>query len=54
MEQDEQRDKFAKLPEVIQQEIKNLLVHDKFTQAKELYEKWTRSLGSKQQHCQAF
>ncbi len=44
MEQNTSERNFGTLPEKLQQEIKNLLIHDKFAQAKELYEQWLNSL----------
>jgi hypothetical protein len=48
MEQDNKQGNFGLLPERIQQEIKNLLVHDKFSQAKELYKQCMEALKEKE------
>ncbi len=48
MSKDDKQSNFGLLPERIQQEIQNLLVLDKFTQAKELYEQWVRALKERE------
>lgn len=53
--QDDTLNSFGRLPHGIQQEIKNLLVHDKFTQAKDLYEKWLDALSrATKEECECF
>lgn len=48
MNKDDKQGNFGLLPERAQQEIRSLLVLDKFTQAKELYEQWVQALKERE------
>ena len=48
MEPKHQKSRFSLLPDSVQQEIKTLLVHDQFTQAKKIYVKWMERLQKKE------